>query len=140
MLSDLSFHLLEQLRLDMSGVFRLQTKLTTRFVRCHSSQAVTQNKKPRIFLSKDEKCFVAYHPTEEHPYEATKPLPAIKTKQESHLRVDSLNMITKAPNLEQVQNLTYTPKSYWRQDKGKQKRDNYKAYFDEKDVRKGLTS
>uniref|UniRef100_A0A6G1SET7 39S ribosomal protein L42, mitochondrial n=1 Tax=Aceria tosichella TaxID=561515 RepID=A0A6G1SET7_9ACAR len=108
-------------------------------VRQLHSKAGSQ-KRAQIFLSKDEKCFVSYHPTQDHPYECTRPLPKVEAKDESYLRVDSLNMITKAPNLEQVQNLTYTPKSYWRQDEGKAKRERYRKCFDEKDVRKGLTS
>lgn len=106
----------------------------------HSKAGLAGKNGPRIYLSKDEKCFVSYHPTQDHPYECTRPMPAVEVKDESYLKVNSRNMITKAPNLEQVQCLTYTPKSYWRQDRGKQKRDFYRKYFDEKDVRKGLTS
>ena len=91
-----------------------------------------------VGLSKDEKCFVAYHPETEHPYEYTKPLPK-KSANDSILKVDSRRMITKAPNLEQIQALTYTPNSYWHQFPGRAKREKYKDSYNDKDDRKGLT-
>lgn len=95
----------------------------------------------RIVLSQDEKCFIAYHPRSDHPYEFTRPLPKQeKHRDESLLKVSSRNMITKAPNLEQVQDLTYTHKSYWREDRGPKLRKKYKDYFNDNVDRKGLTS
>jgi hypothetical protein len=93
----------------------------------------------RIFISKDEKCFVSFHPDIDFDYENTRPMPKLENENSSALKVDSTNMITKAPNLEQIQQLTFTPKSYWRQDQGRMKREKYKKYFDESDIRRGLT-
>lgn len=119
----------------MNQTFSLSLRcLTRRLVHTNAS-----SNEPRIYLSKDEKCFVSYHPTKDHPYECTRPLP-VHEVEISHLKVNSKNMIVKGPNLEQLQSLTYTPKSYWRQDFGKQKRDAYKKFFDDKGDRKGLTS
>lgn len=105
-------------------------------VRQLSNRAATR----KILLSKDETCFVAYHPRTEHPYEFTKPLPKVEKTDESILKVNAKNMITDSPNLEQVQELTYTHKSYWREDKGRKQRQNYKNYFNDNVDRKGLTS
>lgn len=97
-------------------------------------------KQPRIVLSKDEACFVAYHPEKEHPYELTKPLPKAEVDDETILKINSKNMITKSPNLEQLQALTYTPHRYWLQFVGKQKRVKYQESFNDNEDRKGLTS
>lgn len=94
----------------------------------------------KIILSRDEKCFLAYHPEEEHPYEMTRPVPIREQGIESPLKVDSRNMFTQSPNLEQLQQLTYTPKGYWKEFRGKAKRKAYKDYFDDKEFRKGLTT
>lgn len=83
-------------------------------------------------LSKDMTCFVAYHPEEEHKYEHTKPIPKSRTEDETILKVNSENMITKSPNLEQLQALTYTPARFWRQEPGKDKRIKYREYFNDK--------
>ena len=94
----------------------------------------------RIFLSQDESCFVAHHPAEEHPYEATKPLPQTRSTDESILKVNSRDMITKAPNLEQLQALTRTHRSYWRQTEGLNKRKKMIDYYNDTVDRPGLTS
>lgn len=96
----------------------------------------------RLLLSKDETCYVAHHPDCEHPYELTRPLPKITSEkqEESILRINSKNMITKSPNLEQLQNLTYTPASYWKQYQGKAKRRKHIEYFNDNVDRSGLTS
>lgn len=91
-------------------------------------------RRTKVTLSRDGTCFVARHPETEHPYGQTLPMPKqTQRNPESILRVDSKDMFTKSPNLEQVQALTYTPASYWRQTPGKDKRDAYKASFDDKE-------
>lgn len=94
----------------------------------------------RIVLAKDESCFIAFHPRKEHPYEYTRPLPKEEKQDESVLKVNSKNMITEAPNLEQVQDLTFTHKSRWRNQKGLEKREKLKKSYDDNVDRRGLTS
>lgn len=91
-------------------------------------------------LSKDETCFLVYHPDSEHPYNQTRPLPKDEQKENSILKANSRNMITKAPNLEQLQALTRTPTRYWYEYIGRDKRDKYKEYFNDNVDRKGLMS
>jgi len=98
------------------------------------------NEPYKILLSKEETCFVVHHPDNEHPYEYTRPLPECKVEQASILKVDSKNMFTKSPNLEQLQVLTYTHHSHWHKFAGREKRRKYKEYFDDKVDRPGLTS
>lgn len=93
-----------------------------------------------IVLAKDEKSFIGYHFEQSHPYELTRPVPPKKEVVDSHMKVDSKNMFTTAPNLEQLQKLTYTPKRFWFLSDSKAKRDKYKDYFNDKETRKGLTS
>lgn len=90
----------------------------------------TKTSSTHILLSKNETCFVAYHPDIEHPYQQTKPMPEVKETVESILKVDSHNLITKWPNLEQLQAMTYTPSRYWHEYHGRDKRKKYKEYFD----------
>lgn len=94
----------------------------------------------KIILSKDESCFLAVHPDIEHEYKYTKPLPKAEVTKGTLLKVDSRNMITKSPNLEQIQTLTFTPARYWMQFPGREKRKKHKEFFDDKEDRKGLTS
>lgn len=93
----------------------------------------------RILLSKDESCFVSYHPDTEHEYQYTKPLPKVEVG-ESLLKVDSKNMIVKSPNLEQLQTLTFTHARHWRSEASTQRRRKYKERFNDNVDRFGLTS
>lgn len=94
-----------------------------------------------IRLSSDETCIYVEHPDVEHEYRYTKPMPGdTKDNAESILRVDSRHMITKSPNLEQLQTLTYTPYRYWKQYPGREKRQRYRNYFNDNVDRPGLTS
>lgn len=87
----------------------------------------------KVTLSKDGSCFIARHAKIDHPYKQTLPFPEQTNVDESVLRVDAENMITKAPNLEQVQALTYTPEKYWRQTQGLDKRIKYMESFNDED-------
>lgn len=49
-------------------------------------------------------------------------------------------MITKSPNLEQLQALTYTPARHWRTRQGLIKRRKHVEYFNDNVDRPGLTS
>lgn len=99
------------------------------------------HQQPRTVLSKDEKHFLAYHPEESHPYEMTRPIPKDAVNEaESILRVDSRKMFVQSPNLEQLQNLTYTHRRYWRAFIGKEKRMRYQDWFNDKKTRSGLTT
>lgn len=114
--------------------------LSTRVLIVHSIRRHFHSK-PKIYINNDETCFVAYHPEQRHDYKYTRPLP-IKSdiNEESPLKVTSRHMFTDAPNLEQLQALTYTPATYWRVFHGKAKRMRYKAAFDDKVDRKGVMS
>jgi len=63
-----------------------------------------------------------------------------KVDTDSPLKVDSKNMITESPNLEQLQQLTYTSRHYWKRYPGKEKREAYQNWFNDNEYRKGLTS
>lgn len=85
-------------------------------------------------------CYFVYHPETEHPYEYTKPLPKQELNNASILKVDSRNMLTSSPNLEQVQTLTRTPRRFWIPYPGRDKRDAYRESFNDNVDRPGLTS
>lgn len=93
----------------------------------------------RIYLSKDETYFFAYHPDRSHSYQDTKPLPKV-ARDESILKETSRDMITKSPNLEQVQSLTYTHARYWRQTPGLDRRERFREHENDNVDRSGLTS
>lgn len=75
---------------------------------------------------------IAIHPDRSFTYEFTKPLPIQSIEEETPLRELKQDIITESPNLEQLQALTYTPRRYWMEHRGQQKRQVYKSYFDQK--------
>lgn len=85
-------------------------------------------------------CFLVHHPTVAHDYKYTRPLPIETKTTESILSVDSRHMITKSPNLEQLQALTYTHYRHWKQYPGRALRNRFKNYFNDNVDRPGLTS
>lgn len=86
---------------------------------------------PNLRLSKDETCFISYHGKKEHPYEYTLPVEK-KSPDQSMFKVTtgSEDMFQKWPNLEQVQMLTYTPRSVWKNSQGKERKRKFKQSFD----------
>lgn len=88
-------------------------------------------------ISKDGTCFVAHHPEKNYPYEMTKPLPKVE-EDNSLLRANNKHMITKSPNLEQLQALTYTHSRNWQEFPGREKRLKEIEYYNQKDERSGL--
>lgn len=87
--------------------------------------------------SKDSTCILAIHPERVPEYQHTKALP-VREEKHSYLVTDSRNMITKSPNLEQLQALTYTHQRYWHQYPGLEKKKKYRAAFDDNVDRPGV--
>lgn len=75
---------------------------------------------------------IGLHPEKPAPYEFTRPLPARTENDTSLLKEVPKDIYNDAPNLEQIQALTYTPRRYWIEYPGKAKRELYKKCFDQK--------
>lgn len=105
----------------------------------NSSQAMMKVGSKLKWLNSHKMVF-AYHPEQSIPYEFTKPIPKQVTSEHTPMKDVPKDIFTKAPNLEQLQSLTYTPASYWRQNRSRELRKQYKAAFDDNIDRTGLTN
>lgn len=101
---------------------------------------------PNIKLSDDESYIIAHHPDKmmQHPYENTLPFPKHPVSEEelSLLKLEvinrSYNMVHEAPNMEQLQVLTYTPRHRWYQNRGKDLRKRFRDMENDTVDRPGL--
>lgn len=116
--------------------------LNPRIILQHVARRYNSRCAIRLLINDEETCFIAHHSEQGFDYKYTRPLPerTSSTSQVTPLKVNSRHMFTDAPNLEQLQALTYTHASYWNIYPGKAKRMRYKAAFDDKVDRKGVQS
>jgi len=108
--------MLNQLRIISNN---LKPRIGSNFLNCLNSRMASNE--PKITVTNDGMTIVCWHSEEAFPYEHSRPIPQqndILKEDESVLkiqhRIDGQNMFSgDGPNVEELQIMTFTPKTNW---------------------------